>query len=922
MTNNEATTNYPGSRWWKFDCHTHTPASEDAFRDTDFTDEDWLKAFMKAGIDCVAITDHNSAEGIPGLQKNYQRMKEAHADGFRELHLFPGVEISVQSGVHLLAIFDPGTTADEVRTVLARAEYEGTPGQCDGVTRKSFVEVVEIIHQKGGLAIPAHVDEKNGLFREYSGQTLRGILEAKQILAMELRDSAFTIHGLYQQCGTKWTHLRGSDTHKFEAPGVPQFPGSHFTWVKMGQPSLEGLRLALIDGSPLSALLPEDSAVDPNLHAENIIESFKVENARYAGRVKPLAVAFNPWLNTIIGGRGTGKSTVIELSRLALRRDKDLPQALREDFAQFNQVPRSRDDQGGLQEDTVIELVFRKQETRYKLQWDWNGNSAPLEVFEDGDWKASPGDIRERFPARIFSQKELFALSGESNALLRIIDQAPEVGYSEWEAQWQQAHNRYLAAMARLRELSDQLKQGERIRGNLADVKKKLEVFEGNAHADVLKRYQRTARQQRTVENFIADTRKNISELEQTLDETGPPDFDASLFQETEAEQEIGKKSDFIRSEFERTLKETFNLLKTLETHIETYEKDLRETPWQKDVTESRAAYERLAEKLKEQGITDPAEYGRLVQQRQKLEGQIESLKSLEKTIKDQQALIRDSLSKMETLRKEIAAKRNAFLKDTLRGNRIVKAKNLSFRCDPEEAERQLREILGCTGKPKPYQNDILSENQEQGLIADLHRNLPSEAEKAEEEIIKRLKVLREKLIDAAKEKEAEGIGGHFRNFLTKLPVETIDRLRAWYPSDQLEVSYSPKGDGTGFRSIHTGSPGQKTAAILALLLSYGTEPLILDQPEDDLDNHLIYELIVQQLRENKRKRQIIVVTHNPNIVVNGDAELVVGMDFDKGQCQVVESGSLQNQTIRNFICDVMEGGRTAFDERYRRIAE
>lgn len=920
MTNNEAKTNYPGSRWWKFDCHTHTPASEDAFRNNTCTDEDWLKAFMKAKIDCVAITDHNSAERIPRLQETYQQLKAANADGFRELHLFPGVEISVQGGVHLLAIFDPGTTAEEVRTVLARAEYEGTLGHCDGVTRKSFVEVVEIIHQKGGLAIPAHVDEKNGAFRECSGQTLRGMLELKQILPMELRDSTFTIPGLYQQCGTQWTRLRGSDTHKFEAPGVPQFPGSHFTWVKMGQPSLEGLRLALIDGSPLSVLLPEESVVDPNLHAENIIESFKVENARYAGRVKPLTVAFNPWLNTIIGGRGTGKSTVIELSRLALRRDKDLPQALREDFDQFNKVPRSRDDQGGLQDDTVIELVFRKQETRYKLQWDGSGTRTPLQVFEDGDWKPSPGEIRERFPARIFSQKELFALSGESNALLRIIDQAPEVGYSEWEAQWQQAHNRYLAAMARLRELSDQLKQGERIRGNLADVKKKLEVFEGTAHADVLKRYQRTARQQRTVENFIADTRKNISELKQTLDESGPPDFDVNLFQDTVSEQAIGKKSDFIRSEFERTLKETFNLLKTLETHIETYENDLRETTWQKDVTQSRAAYERLAEKLKEQGITDPAEYGRLVQQRQKLEGQLEALKSLEKTVKEQKASVLEGLSKMETLRKEIAAKRSAFLEATLRGNKIVKVENLAFRCSPKTTERQLRELLGCMDRR--FENDILSENQEQGLIADLHRNLPSKAEEAEEEIIKRLKVLRKKLIAAAKEQEAEGIGGHFRNFLTKLPVETIDRLRTWYPSDHLEVSYSPKGDGTGFRSIQTGSPGQRTAAILALLLSYGTEPLILDQPEDDLDNHLIYGLIVQQLRENKRKRQIIVVTHNPNIVVNGDAELVVGMNFDKGQCQVVESGCLQNQTIRNFICDVMEGGRTAFDERYRRIAE
>ncbi len=96
----------------------------------------------------------------------------------------------------------------------------------------------------------------------------------------------------------------------------------------------------------------------------------------------------------------------------------------------------------------------------------------------------------------------------------------------------------------------------------------------------------------------------------------------------------------------------------------------------------------------------------------------------------------------------------------------------------------------------------------------------------------------------------------------------------------------------------------------------------MLDQPEDDLDNHLIYDLIVRQLRSNKLRRQIVVVTHNPNIVVNGDAELVIAMDNLRGQCQVIERGSLQDPKLRDEICRVMEGGREAFALRYRRIGE
>ena len=160
-----------------------------------------------------------------------------------------------------------------------------------------------------------------------------------------------------------------------------------------------------------------------------------------------------------------------------------------------------------------------------------------------------------------------------------------------------------------------------------------------------------------------------------------------------------------------------------------------------------------------------------------------------------------------------------------------------------------------------------------------------------------------------------------FATHIGKLPPEAIDRLDLWFPEDSLDVRYSTSGDGQNFRSIQEGSPGQKTAALLAFLLSYGEEPLILDQPEDDLDNHLIYDLIVTQLREVKRHRQVIVVTHNANIVVNGDAELIVALAARGGETQKECEGSLQVKTVRETICAVMEGGRKAFEDRYRRIA-
>ena len=93
-----------------------------------------------------------------------------------------------------------------------------------------------------------------------------------------------------------------------------------------------------------------------------------------------------------------------------------------------------------------------------------------------------------------------------------------------------------------------------------------------------------------------------------------------------------------------------------------------------------------------------------------------------------------------------------------------------------------------------------------------------------------------------------------------------------------------------------------------------------MDQPEDDLDNELIYELIVQQLRETKSRRQIIVVTHNANIVVNGDAEMVLPLEVAGGETHVRQAASIQDERVRQKICDILEGGQQAFEQRYRRI--
>jgi len=168
------------------------------------------------------------------------------------------------------------------------------------------------------------------------------------------------------------------------------------------------------------------------------------------------------------------------------------------------------------------------------------------------------------------------------------------------------------------------------------------------------------------------------------------------------------------------------------------------------------------------------------------------------------------------------------------------------------------------------------------------------------------------------KGEEALGYDGHFRNLVRDLTDEQFDMLNILLPEDQIQASYRSSKDGS-FKNISNASAGQKTSTILTFILSHGTTPLILDQPEDDLDNHLVYGLIVDRLRESKEKRQIIVVTHNANIPVNGDAEYILAMDSESKQLNVLHEGTIEEKEIKREICDVMEGGVQAFRLRSQR---
>ena len=939
--------NYPGARWWKFDFHTHTPASKDTGdwqaaigTPQALTPETWLLKYMAAEIDCVAVTDHNSGEWIDKLKLAYSQMKQAAESGsppigFRQLHLFPGVEISVQGGFHLLAIFDPSATSQTISDLLAKVDYSGTRGDSDGVTREGGAKVLERVLAEGGIAIPAHVEGAKGLLQLESATrrclldptTVKQVLHEPGLLALEWCDPAAAKPAVLDELKLSLTSVVGSDCHSFQGAAVP---GSRYTWIKMAAPSQEGLRLALLDGQRVSVRRSDDGdAFAPFIKPEHFVESIEIHDARFMGRRKPALLACNPYFNALIGGRGTGKSTVVHALRLAYRREKELPSGSEagQTFAKFSKVAKSRVDEGGLRPETRICAQVNRDGSTYRLIWQQDGQGHVVEEWDDAiaAFKPSISQVisEQRFPIRLFSQGQIAALAGDSQqALLKVIDDA--AGTNGQQAAFEEAKQAFLATRAQMRELDSKLRTCDALNLSLQDAQRKLARFEGADHAAVLKHFQRTNRQGRELERQFESAADLSVRLKAFAQELLAEDLPDGLFDPTVDEsalqiiQKLQAAITTARTEVERTAA-------NLDAQRRTLQAEMGGSSWTAQAADSKSAYDKLKAELQQQGVSDPSEYGRLVQEKQRLDTEIKRLDALQK---QRDALKDKAQTQLETVRaarRAISTRRVEFLRPTLEGNPYVRMALIPYGRDARAIERSLRDLLGAAeGK---YTDDLYLEAQDaapaKGAIANLLLACELTEQPGEWDTPSF-----ESAIQALKKRFAlaclgDGdFSGWFNKFLKaeaeKRP-EFIDHILCWFPEDGLQVAYSRKGDGRDFQSIGQASAGQRAAAMLAFLLAHGSEPLVLDQPEDDLDNHLIYGLVVQQIRANKQRRQLIIVTHNPNIVVNGDAELIHVLDFNN-QCFVKQTGSLQDLAMRKEVCQVMEGGREAFERRYQRL--
>lgn len=938
---------YPGSRWWKFDFHNHTPASSD-FDPSEINTlqpRDWLLAYMRRGIDCVAVTDHNTGGWIEKLQTTLRDMATEVPTplGYRPLALFPGAEITTCDSLHILAVFNPEADKSVLDGLLVGKLSISNTGKptAELMVSESASTVIDQIHALNGLAIAAHVEKDNGLLQGQADPT--GAFKPKQsgrlIDDVLPKLDGLEFQSLDNEC-YRYFSSRIADRALVSGSDWPHNcanAGARFSWVKMSKPSFDGLRLALLD--PESALRRSDQkADDPQPLPEQWIESITLENMHLRRNGHgALSLSFNPAYNAIIGGRGSGKSTVLECLRLGLARESEL-RKLGEDseiwktFEGFRREYAHRDIPGMMLSETKIsvEVVKGKEESAQRFKFIWSKRpdgrfATQVMRWDEGAWQETGLDEQQAsafFPVKIFSQKQILALANNPQALLEHIDNSIRDQKKAWSQQFDTRKSALLAARLRVRTLKKELEKKPALELEYKEASRKARVFANANFGPLLKAHQRATQQQRALDDFYQLLANDIAGLQAGIEQAANlASTELTQFlAETPAEIAARDNAIALKNQLVKQYEHIVATVSAMQGQLDAAQAARAAGAWYQENQVHIQAYQNEAARLKGEGINSAQDAAIAVATEERLRKQLEQIKKFETELEQAESAVVLAAHALTQCREALTQVRMALVDQLLERNDMLKVSLRSMASTKSEVGR-VREILRL-GTGENFAAAIWQEREGQdatGVLWDIVNVEDSQL------ISGRLAELKQALEEMnEKRHDVKILNTAFRADLVRriegLPTEIFDELACWFPEDEVSLAYRPR-KGAAYKNINLASAGQKTAAMLSFLLVHGDEPLLLDQPEDDLDNALVSELVVEQLRKNKVHRQLLVVTHNANIVVNADAELVMTMDFN-GQITLASAGGLQETVVRKDICRVMEGGEEAFRQRYKRILE
>jgi ABC-type Mn2+/Zn2+ transport system ATPase subunit len=923
--------NYKGTEWYKCDLHLHTTASE-CFKDKNITPKDWVNEAIAKNLDCVAVTDHNSGKMIDEIKT------AAEGTG---LTVFPGVEITCDtSKIHFLVLLDPSKSSEDIQVFLIQCGIlPNVFGKTEAHTSKNIFEVAEIAYNLNAVIIPAHIDEYNGL-GTVSAVNLKKLFEleyinAVQVVHKEFLNSDNNINSdkfknyLNEYYGNPKPSIGDSDITNYknainlaqknklalltfsDNPSAVEKSkhgldgiGKKYTWIKMDTPSIEGLRQAF--------LLPKfrirncfDSESIPYKTPKLWIKSISILNTQITGEEKPLKIDFSPQLTTIIGGRGSGKSSIIRLIRGLFGRIDDIKD-LKDIIDEYNDFYKKYDaktKKGILNDDSTIEIEFIRNDTLYRIKTSEikkvDEQNILIEKFNNTTqtFHIIPEiEFLDFFEYEMYLQKQVYETAKTPNALINCIDNSIKY-LKDLINEKEYIKKQFLEKCNSIRVIENLLSNKGRIQTEINDLESSIDNYKKSSEIkEILDKKILFDAESRLLKKLLTDCKnKNVS-LRKSLLDINVSNIDISQL-----------SKNYLNDIFETT-KEFKNNYQSISDVIETkigdldemiinYENQLNKSKWNSDYNNLKKEFEKHKKTLEASEIEDLNEFEDFIIRKEKKENELNEINELEKKLYVEIKERTNLQNKYFEITKEITKLRHKFIMDTLQDDKI-KISILGMK----NTQSYIESFRNIIQKEKGFDKEF------EDIETKLTKGKPEDTVKKISDLMYKIK----------NNEETEFGKGTFRNMIKKLNDTQLDEIELLLPEDEIRVEYK-KTDSSLYEPLAVASAGQKTTAILTFILSHGKVPLILDQPEDDLDNRLVYELIVDRLRRSKEFRQIIVVTHNANIPVNGDAEYIISMDSKSEKISVFKTGTVEDNEIKKEICDVMEGTQYAFQMRRKR---
>jgi len=845
-----------GLQWKMMDLHVHSPGSKD-YSDLGTPPSSVIDKALEVGLDAFAITDHNTGAWV-------DKLKVAAAG--RGLVVFPGVEVTVMGGernVHLLAIFDPSKGTSHVHDFLAQIGItEDKRGSTDTLANGDVNQVIDKIAHNDGVALLAHSDSTSGVLKEIRGQARISIVRNPRLLGVEIAEdeTAQFLKGDDPDYRRRLACFKGSDSHSLEELG------RRVCYFKLGAMSIAGLRQCLYD---------PDTRIRTARHPE--VEYPTILNMKIAGGFfDGVCATFHPGLNSVLGGKGVGKSLLVEFLRFALDQPSDVP-AIRKD------MESKLEKQLGLGGSVTVACEMASG-TVYSLARQFDGVTNPAKVVGLTDETEYVGSVSKLFPVLVYSQNEVIDISRDTNVQRLLIDRLIDVDahYAAMESNNEKlrantrqnveatfAAEKTAALNAEIATTESQIQELDTLLGDPKFAEKK----DWDRRADLLINIEAHAR-------LLVDDLKGVA-TEDRLTRIPEPR------EEDRGDRDI--------TQYHRTVSGAGQqLLKAVRQAIEACEEALRSAGAIRDRWEKRKArWEKEFDQFLE---TTGGEQKALSKRRTKLQGQLTDLKSerdglvatanqLKKCSEEREGLLDgldgarrnlyDTRSKVyaELTRKSEGRLRLELLAGEDRGAFI---NGIAELCHGMRIQQRFIETLGTKLTPREFASVVMQRHtdklEELGLTSETSSKIVNSISGNE--------ILLEKLL--------------------ALPYECT-------PEDVPRILYQ-KDDGE-YYPLSELSVGQKCTALILIALSEGTMPIIIDQPEDALDVATVYLDVVQSLRRGKDQRQFIVTTHNANVAVSSDSDKFHVLKGTAREGEIVCAGAIDLDVVAKEVIEHLEGG-------------